>query len=253
MTALLDVRDLHKRFGALTAVGGISVALAEHEVVGVIGSNGAGKTTFVNMVTGYLSPTRGTITFRGRDITGRQPRQVVRLGIARSFQVPQVFATASVVDNLMIALGIAEGGALPVWNPLHRRERLIRATAMLESYGIAHYAGQPASLLPQGIRKLLDIAMATVRAPDLLLLDEPTSGISVGEKFAIMDTVMAALRTQKTTVLFIEHDMEIVGRYAERVIAFADGVIIADGPPDAVISDPEVRRLVIGTRAEIRQ
>ncbi len=253
MTALLDVRDLHKRFGALTAVSGVSLALAEHEVVGVIGSNGAGKTTFINMVTGYLSPSRGTITFRGRDITGRPPRQVIGLGIARSFQVPQVFATASVIDNLLIAIGIAEDGALPVWNPLHRHEHLTRAKAMLESYGIEDYAEQPASLLPQGIRKLLDIAMATVRTPELLLLDEPTSGISVGEKFTIMNTIMAALRAQNTTVLFIEHDMEIVGRYAERVIAFADGVIIADGLPDAVISDPEVRRLVVGERVKIAQ
>ncbi len=253
MTALLDVRDLHKHFGALAAVAGVSVAVAEREVVGVIGSNGAGKTTFVNMVTGYLPPSRGTITFRGRDITGRPPRQVTGLGIARSFQVPQVFASASVLDNLLVAIGIAEEGRLPIWTPLRRRQRVARALATLESYGIAGYASQPASLLPQGVRKLLDIAMATVRGPELLLLDEPTSGISVGEKFAIMDTIMAALRAQRTTVLFIEHDMEIVDRYAERVIAFADGVIIADGPPQAVIDDPEVRRLVVGERVKVAE
>jgi branched-chain amino acid transport system ATP-binding protein len=244
--ALLEVRDIHKHFGALAAVSGISVTVAEHEVVGVIGANGAGKTTFVNMVTGYLAPTSGTIAFHGRDITGRPPRQVLRLGIARSFQVPQVFATATVLDNLLIAFGIAEDGTLPVWRPLRRRERVERAIAMLEAYGIAGYGEQAASLLPQGVRKLLDIAMATVRGPELLLLDEPTSGISAGEKFAIMDTIMAALRAQKSTVLFIEHDMEIIGRYARRVLAFANGFIIADGPPQAVIADPEVRRLVVG-------
>ena len=248
MTALLEVRDLHKRFGTLAAVCGVSVAVEEREMVGVIGANGAGKTSFVNIVTGYQAPTSGTIAFRGRDITGRPPRQVLGLGIARSFQVPQVFGSASVLDNLLIAFGIAEEGGLPIWRPLYRGERVERAMAMLEAYGICGYAGQAASLLPQGVRKLLDIAMASVRAPDLLLLDEPTSGISAGEKFAIMDTIIAVLRAQKSTVLFIEHDMEIVGRYAARVLAFANGFIIADGPPQRVMNDPEVRRLVVGER-----
>lgn len=157
------------------------------------------------------------------------------------------------LDNLLIAIGIAEDGRLPIWTPLRRRQRVARALATLESYGIASYASQLVSLLPHGVRKLLDIAMATVRAPELLLLHEPTSGISVGEKFAIMDTIMTALRAQRTTVLFVEHDMEIVGRYAGRVIAFADGVIIADGPPQAVIDDPEVRRLVVGERVKVAE
>lgn len=250
MTTLLDVRDLYRSFGAFVAVAGVNVCVDEHEVVGIIGSNGAGKTTFVNMVTGYLTPSRGKIRFRDRDITGCSPRHLIGCGISRSFQVPQVFASASVLDNVLIALGIAEDGHFPIWRPLRQRERVSRAMTMLEAYGIASYSEQPANLLPQGIRKLLDIAMATVRAPDLLLLDEPTSGISAGEKFAVMDTIMTELQARKTTVLFIEHDMEIICRYAHRVLAFADGVVIADATPEAAINDREVRRRVVGERIE---
>ncbi len=250
MSALLEVSALYKRFGTLAAVSNLSLSVERGEVVGVIGANGAGKTTFVNMVTGYLAPSSGRIAFSGREITGRPPRQIAKAGIARSFQVPQVFASASVIDNLLIAFGVAEDGRLPIWSPLRRRGREERAMAMLEAYGIASYSEEPASLLPQGVRKLLDIAMATVREPDLLLLDEPTSGISAREKFAIMDRIMTVLEEQKTTILFIEHDMEIIGRYARRVLAFADGFIIADGPPAKVIDDPEVRRLVVGERVK---
>jgi len=243
---LLDVRGLNKRFGSVVAANDINVAVADEEMVGIIGANGAGKTTFVNMVTGYLKPSSGTIAFEGRDITLLPPRDVIAAGISRSFQVPQVFGSATVFDNLLIAIGIAAGGRLPMWRPLRRREFAAAADELLERYGIMAYRDQAARLLPQGVRKLLDIAMATVRAPRLLLLDEPTSGISVEEKFAIMDVVMGALREQRRAVMFVEHDMEIIGRYAHRVLAFAEGTIIAEGPPDEVIADPQVRRYITG-------
>lgn len=246
MTELLVVRDLNKRFGSLIAADNITMSITQDECVGVIGANGAGKTTFVNMVTGYLKPSSGTIMFRGRDITGLAPRYVAVAGIARSFQVPQVFASATVFENLLIALGIAEGGRLPLWRPLRRRALIEAADAILERFGIANYRALPARLLPQGVRKLLDIAMALVRAPQLLLLDEPTSGISVEEKFAIMDVIMDALRAERRAVMFVEHDMEIVARYATRVLAFAEGSIIAEGSAEAVIDDPQVRRYITG-------
>jgi branched-chain amino acid transport system ATP-binding protein len=244
--ALLEVRGLNKRFGSVVAANDINVAVADEEMVGIIGANGAGKTTFVNMVTGYLKPSSGTIAFEGRDITLLPPRDVIAAGISRSFQVPQVFGTATVSDNLLIAIGIAAGGRFPLWRPLRRPDFAAAADELLERFGIAAYRDQPARLLPQGVRKLLDIAMATVRAPRLLLLDEPTSGISVEEKFAIMDVVMGALREQRRAVMFVEHDMEIIGRYAHRVLAFAEGTIIAEGPPAEVIADPQVRRYITG-------
>jgi branched-chain amino acid transport system ATP-binding protein len=248
MSKLLEVTKLEKTFGSVVAASDINVAVEDGEVVGMIGANGAGKTTFVNMVTGYLKPSSGRIAFLGRDITPWRPREIIAAGISRSFQVPQVFATASVFDNLLIACGIAQGGALPLWRALHRPSLLAEAEALIERFGIGGYRNQPAQLLPQGIRKLLDIAMALVRKPRLLLLDEPTSGISVEEKFAIMDLVMEALLRERIAVMFIEHDMEIVGRFAGRVIAFAEGKIIAQGAPAAVIADAQVRRYVIGER-----
>ena len=246
MTALLEVRNLNKSFGSVVAANDITVSVADGEVVGIIGSNGAGKTTFVNMVTGYMKPTSGTIEFQGRDITMLPTRRVIAAGISRSFQVPQVFSTATVADNLLIAYGIAQGTRYPLWRPLHHGARVDAVDAALERFGILNYRNLEAGLLPQGVRKLLDIAMATVRGPRLLLLDEPTSGISVEEKFGIMDVIMAALRAERCAVLFVEHDMEIVGRYAERVIAFAEGTIIAEGAPAAVTADPQVRRYVTG-------
>jgi branched-chain amino acid transport system ATP-binding protein len=243
---ILEVAGLEKRFGGLVAARDINVALAEGEVVGVIGANGAGKTTFVNMVTGYLKPTAGTIRFRGRDITHMPPREVTRIGICRSFQVPQVFGSLTVLENVMVALGIADPEGLSWWRPLERSERTARARALLDRYGIGDAAGREVRLLPQGVRKLLDVAMATVSGPQILMLDEPTSGISVEEKYDVMERLMTALRAERTTVLFVEHDMEVVARYAGRVLAFYDGRVIADGPPDAVLVDAEVRRYVVG-------
>jgi len=248
MTPLLSVRGLNKNFGSVIAARDINVAVAEGEVVGIIGANGAGKTTFVNMVTGYLRPTSGQIEFLGRDITGQRPREVIAAGISRSFQIPQVFSTASVFDNLLIACGIADGARLPLWRKLRQRAFTDAAESMIARFGMVDWRDQPAQLLPQGVRKLLDIAMALVRHPRLLLLDEPTSGISVEEKFSIMDVIMEALRRERVTVMFIEHDMDIVGRYAGRVLAFADGTLLAEGDAETVLNDPQVQRYVTGER-----
>ena len=246
MTALLAVAGLNKAFGSVVAANEISVAVAEGEKIGIIGANGAGKTTFVNMVTGYLKPSSGTIAFLGRDITALPPREVIAAGISRSFQVPQVFTSLSVADNLLIACGLAEGGALPLWQSLRHPARAGAVAAVLERFGIGAYRDQPAGFLPQGVRKLLDIAMATVRAPRLLLLDEPTSGISAEEKFAIMDVVMGATLAERRAVMFVEHDLDIIARYATRVLAFAEGTIIAEGAPAAVIADAKVKRYILG-------
>ncbi len=244
--ALLEAQNLNKTFGSVVAANNIQLAIEEKEVIGIIGANGAGKTTFVNMVTGYLKPSSGRILYQGRDITPLSPRDITTLGICRSFQVPQVFVSVSAFENLLIALGIAEKGPLPFWRPLWRKNLIDEAEAILQRYGILEYRDQAAGQLPQGVRKLLDIAMAIVHSPRVLLLDEPTSGVSIEEKFGLMDVVMGALAGTGITVLFVEHDMEIVGRYGKRVIAFADGAVIADGPPDTVLHDERVRELVIG-------
>ncbi len=246
MPAVLRAENLNKVFGAVTAADDVNVRIDDGEVIGVIGANGAGKTTFVNMVTGYLTPTSGKIYFEDRDITGFNPEDATGIGICRSFQIPQLFGTATAFENLMIAMGIAEEGAVPFWKPLDAAERVDRCLETLERYQIADYRDQLAQTLPQGVRKLLDIAMATVHRPRLLMLDEPTSGVTAAEKFGLMDIVIGALRDQKVTILFVEHDMEIVGRYASRVLAFYEGRIIADDVPERALNDEQVRRHVIG-------
>jgi branched-chain amino acid transport system ATP-binding protein len=243
---ILEVKGLAKSFGAVVAAASLDVTFRRGETVGIIGSNGAGKTSFVNLVTGYLKPDSGTITYLGKDITGIGPRHVTNVGLCRSFQIPQVFGTMSVADNLMMAIGVAEAGLLPVVAPLENARRWDRVAEILQHYGLERYRSSQAAKLPQGVRKLLDIAMATARGPALLMLDEPTSGISAAEKYDLMDIIMAALREHQVTILFIEHDMEIVGRYAERVLAFSAGSIIADGPPSSVLADARVLELVVG-------
>ena len=159
MTAILEVHDLQKTFGAVVAAKDINVTVSEHEVVGIIGANGAGKTTFVNMVTGYLPPSSGTIAFKGQSILGRPPREITQLGICRSFQVSQVFMSESVFDNLMMAYAIAELRGVDLLKPLHNAERGARVDQHLERYQITDYRDMVASNLPQGIRKLLDLSL----------------------------------------------------------------------------------------------
>lgn len=250
MSAILAAAGLTKTFGAVTAAAGITVSFEEDTIVGLIGGNGAGKTTFINLVTGYLRPTAGTIRFGDRDITGLPPRQITRLGICRSFQIPQVFESLTTYENVLVGLGIvALGRGAFVGSSLGGRAPEEVADETLARFGLERYRSAPASALPEGVRKLLDIAMALAVEPRVLLLDEPTSGVSADEKFALMDLVLDAIRAQRVTVLFVEHDMEIVRRYTQRVLAFYDGRIIADGAPERVLDDPEVRRYVVGEAA----
>ncbi|HET7668878.1 MAG TPA: ABC transporter ATP-binding protein [Burkholderiales bacterium] len=257
MPAILDARGLCKTFGAVTAANEVSAAVEKDSVVGLIGTNGAGKTTFINMITGYVKPDRGSIHYEGRDITQLEPRDIARLGICRSFQIPQLYLSLSVFENMMVGLGIVLRNARlagyfslregPV--PGYERPAAEVADHLLERFGLAEYRDRNAQVLPGGARKLLDIALTMVARPRILLLDEPTSGVSAEEKFGIMQMVLDAVRAEGTTVLFVEHDMEIVSRFAQRVLAFYDGRIIADAPPQAALADPDVQRYVAGTRA----
>jgi branched-chain amino acid transport system ATP-binding protein len=247
VSTILESRGLTKVFGAVTAARDISVAIEEDTVVGLIGGNGAGKTTFLNLVTGYLRPTSGTVWFDGRDITGLASRRVTRLGICRSFQIPQVFDTLTAFENLLVGLGVvALGRRAFVGSALGDATPEQVAEEMLERFHLRPYRDEPASVLPEGVRKLLDIAMALAVKPRILLLDEPTSGVSADEKFSLMDLVLGAIRADRVTVLFVEHDMDIVRRYTQRILAFYDGKVIADGGSAAVLANPEVRRLVVG-------
>lgn len=243
---MLEATGLEKRFGAVVAAQAINVRIAPGERVSLIGSNGAGKTTFVNMITGYLKPDSGRIALNGRDITLLDPRAITRLGVARSFQIPQLFGDLTALDNMLVA-NACHDQRLSFLQPARRREAIERAELLLDRFGLGEHRHRRVAELPGGVRKLLDIAMALTAAPKLLLLDEPTSGVSAEEKFPMMDTIMAALGQEKhTTVLFVEHDMDIVERHASRVIAFYAGRIIADDVPAKALAADDVRRYVTG-------
>ena len=247
MTTILETRNLEKSFGAVYAAKDINIKIGTGEVLGVIGSNGAGKTTFVNMVTGYLSPSSGEILYRGKDITGLPTRDITRLGICRSFQIPQLFPELPVVENMLIALTIAKQDKPVLFKPAINQALEEDAMNLLARFKIDQYADQEIATLPQGVRKLVDIAMATVAEPDLLFLDEPTSGVSADEKMGFMRDLIDALKSTKTAVLFIEHDMEIVEAFSPRCVAFYEGTILADGPTAEVLEDQKVREFVIGS------
>jgi branched-chain amino acid transport system ATP-binding protein len=238
-----------KSFGAVVAAADIGVDIAAGERVSLIGSNGAGKTTFVNMITGYLKPDRGRILFDGQDITPLAPRAITKLGVARSFQIPQLFAELTVLENMLVAVACHEG-RLRFMTRARTPQSVARANALLERFRLAEHRKRRVAELPGGVRKLLDIAMAMTGHPKLLLLDEPTSGVSAEEKFPMMDTIMSALDGQALTVLFVEHDMDIVQRHATRVVAFAAGRIIADAAPAQALASADVRRYVTGELVE---
>ena len=243
--ALLEARGVNKRFDAVIAAADLQVSLAAGERVSLIGSNGAGKTTFVNMITGYLKPDEGQILFDGADITPLSPRAITRLGVARSFQIPQLCGDLTVIDNMLVANACHDPG-LSFWKPARRRETTERADALLDRFKLQEHRGRRSVELPGGVRKLLDIAMSLSAEPRLLLLDEPTSGVAAEEKFPMMDTIMRGLEDAAMTVLFVEHDMDIVERYASRVIAFYAGRVIADAAPGPALASADVRRYVTG-------
>jgi branched-chain amino acid transport system ATP-binding protein len=201
-TPLLEARGLNKRFGAVVAAADLQVDLTAGERVSLIGSNGAGKTTLVNMITGYLKPDAGHILLEGRDITKLAPRAITRLGVARSFQIPQLCGDLTVLDNMLVANACHDPG-LSFWKPARRAETLFRAEALLERFRLQEHRHRRGAELPGGVRKLLDIAMALSAEPRLLLLDEPTSGVAAEEKFPMMDTIMGGLADAHMTVLFV--------------------------------------------------
>lgn len=243
MSIALSTQGLKRSFGAVKGADNITVSFEAGTVVALIGTNGAGKTTFLNLVTGYLKPDAGSVLLGERNITGMEPREITRLGVARSFQIPQLFDQLTVDENLEVAENIARHTST-----LSQSKELSRVRAMaLERFGLTSQRDQLAKTLPGGARKLLDIAMALVSHPSVLVLDEPTSGVSAEEKEGVVETVIELARGLNAMTLFVEHDMEVVAQYADRVLAFFEGRIIADGTAAEVLDAPEVRRLIVGT------
>lgn len=250
MKPVICAKGLMKSFGAVTAARDVNVDILPGTISGLIGTNGAGKTTFINMITGYLKPDSGSITLEGKEIVGLTSREITRLGVVRSFQIPQLFNALSAIENLELAIAAQSARGLAGFTLVNEDAVETRALELLREFGLESFAHALAGTLPEGIRKLLDIAVAMAGSPRVLFLDEPTSGVAAEEKFAIMDRVIAAARHAGVTVLFVEHDMEIVRRYSDRVLAFFEGRVLIDDAPDVVLSDAQVRTLIIGEDKE---
>lgn len=244
-TPLLQTKDLQLAFGAVVVADHIDFSLTEGERLAVIGQNGAGKTTFINICTGLIHPQAGKVFFEGQDVTALSPRAIALRGMVRSFQLPQLFTEHTVRDCVRIAAAGKRGG-LGLWTPLDKAVSAEVVDHVLEMVGLAARGDEMSGALPEGQRKLLDIAMALVLKPRLLILDEPTSGVSTDEKHGLMATIMAALDAEKVTAIFVEHDVDIVSQYATRVAAWIAGRIAADGTPAEVLADPDIRKNVIG-------
>jgi len=243
---ILQTVDLTKHFGMVTAADGINLQISQGEFVGIVGANGSGKTTFINLTTGYLKPEKGDIMFMGKNTIGMPPRAIIKSGLARSFQIPQLYTNMTVLESLLLSLAAESGNGGSFWHSLFGASRVSEGMDMLERVGLKRYANRFVSELPEGGRKLLDIMMSFALKPKLLLMDEPTSGVSIEDKFEVMDILVKVLQESDITTIFVEHDMEVIQRYAQRVLVFNDGRIIADGEPESVLADPEVRRTVLG-------
>lgn len=242
---ILEARQLALRFGGVVAAADVSLKIAEYRNLAIIGPNGAGKTTFLNLCTGYLKPQAGRIFFNGQDVTGLAPRKLVRRGMARAFQIPQLFTEHSVIENMLMA-GAARAGNWAPLTPLERIPEYGEMTHLLELVKCGELARRPVAELAEGQRKLIDIAIALALRPRLLFMDEPTSGVASAEKFELLDIIAGALREARVTAVFVEHDMGIVDRFADEVAVWNRGEILFRGAPDEVLNHPDVIRDVIG-------
>jgi branched-chain amino acid transport system ATP-binding protein len=248
---LLKTVDLKKHFGNTRAVDGINFTVNKGEFLSLVGSNGAGKTTLVNLISAHLQPDSGTILFEDRDITRMNVAQRIKAGIARSFQIVNVFDGLSVFDNVALAI-FARDGKIVNCASLADRDRKVREEALdvLGQFGLAGKAEVPAGGLAQGERKLLDVAVAYALRPRLLFLDEPTSGVSTREKAQIMDTVSSVVRSGKVTVVIIEHDMDVVFKYSDRIVMMHEGSLLADGSPEEIRANADAASILLGAPVE---
>jgi branched-chain amino acid transport system ATP-binding protein len=246
--ALLAAEGVRHLYGDVCALDGVTLAIRPGEFVSIIGPNGAGKSTLVNVLTGALRPSQGTVRFKGRDIRGIGPVRLARLGLARSFQLVHVFPELTVLDTLQAAV-VAR---------LRRNRRLLAALAadrevreaaleVAGLFGLADKRHVPARQLPQGDKKLLDVASAFALRPEVILLDEPTSGVSTRDKTAIMEMLVKASRdVGLQAIILVEHDMDIVFGYSDRIVALHQGRVLADGTPAAIRGDEAVVAAVVG-------
>ncbi len=243
---VLETRDLRKAFGGLIVFDRLNFTLGRGERHAIIGPNGAGKSTFVSLVTGLLQPTAGEIIFNGQVVNGQTPQQRVKSGLVRTFQINTLFASLNPLESVALALLERDDRAKPSLAKLARETALLdEAQALLEKFGLAGQSLTPTNMLAYGMQRLLEVVMAFALRPQVLLLDEPAAGLSTHQGHALF--AQLATLTAGTTVLFIEHDMNLVFRYAERVSVFAAGGMVMQDVPEKVRGDPRVREVYLGS------
>ena len=247
MTPILQTRGLGRAFGALHAVADLNLDVPAGELRAVIGPNGAGKTTLFHLISGLLPPTSGRVLFRGDDVTGLPAPARCRRGISRTFQITSIFPELTVLENVRIAVQLKSGGNFRLLGGrtlLDETER--RARASLGFLGLLDRAAAPAATLPHGDQRLLEIAMALAQEPELLLLDEPTQGLSPEDTAATVAVIRQIARDRRLTIILVEHDMDVVFDLADRISVLHFGRLIAEGTPDEIRANAEVQAAYLG-------
>jgi branched-chain amino acid transport system ATP-binding protein len=245
MSTILRTEALTKRWGGFVANSDISLSFEPGARHALIGPNGAGKTTFIHLLTGFLPPTSGKVWFDGADITGMPQHARVKRGMTRTFQINTLFAGLTVLESIMLALGERDG-RYRVWYRTVARERaaIDEAMALLSTLKLARDAGTVTRNLPYGKQRLLEIALALATKPKVLLLDEPAAGIPAAESTELFDVI--ARLPREVTILFIEHDMNLVFRFAERITVLVGGKVLTEGTPQEIAADPRVKEVYLG-------
>jgi branched-chain amino acid transport system ATP-binding protein len=248
MNTLIETVDVKKAYGDFVALDGVSLAVAEGEMVSIVGPNGAGKTTLVNVLTGLLKPSSGIVRFKGDDIAGIGPVKLAKRGMARAFQLVHIFPAMTVAETIGVAVISQTSRGFDFFSSIRNdtsvREKVREVAAI---FGLDGKLDSETRLLSQGEKKLLDIASAFALVPEVILLDEPTSGVASGDKHGIMKTLIdAAQRAGVKAIILVEHDMDLVAEYSTRIVAIQAGRVLADRRPDDFFSDPEIITAIVG-------
>jgi branched-chain amino acid transport system ATP-binding protein len=242
---ILETIGLEKRFGGITATAGVSFAVEQGARLALIGPNGAGKTTFVNLLTGVLKPTAGKILLDGADITALEPHQRVRLGMARTFQINQLFADLTPIESIGLVVSERKGSGADWWRVVGGRAKITDEIAEIaERFRLGDVLRERTAILPYGKQRLLEMALAFACRPRVLLLDEPAAGVPEAERHELLATIEAL--PKDVTVLLIEHDMDLVFSFADRITVLVNGALFADGAPEEVAHDPRVKAVYLG-------
>ena len=250
ISPLIETVGVGKAYGSFVALDGVTLSVAEGELVSIVGPNGAGKTTLVNVLTGLLKPTRGVVRFKGDDIAGIGPVKLAKRGMARAFQLVHIFPAMTVAETIAVAIVSQTAQSLDLFSSVRGNAAVRRRVEEVAGiFGLGAKLDTESRLLSQGEKKLLDIASAFALVPEVILLDEPTSGVSSGDKHGIMRTLIdAAKRAGVKAIILVEHDMDLVAEYSSRIVALQGGKVLADRAPADFFSDPEIVAAIVGKK-----